>query len=256
MQVLIGKDKYVDLNHCEQFANGKDGYLYKDGNMVIKICHSKYMTYGKFEDYKMVVGEFEEKKDDFSKKHIILPDEIVYDPKKKIKQLAVTPLFGYTQQYKIERLDGISSLKIGAFIDSTEIIHEEIHELFSRNYIAINDSNPKNLLVTDNGEIFLIDHDRNITPSSMITHNGIVYIEDVFSHNESMFARMINKALIMEIFRGIEMNDSNMRKKTTLMQEGNINNTSVERLYSALMEYDTVFDYANDKAKELNLKKS
>jgi len=256
MQVLIGNNKYINLDNYKPIVKGEDGTLYKCDNSIIKICHSGQMTYGKFKDLRRIARRCRKSGIDISKSHIILPSEIVDDPEKRVQHLAVSPLFGYTQQYKAERRNGMRSLRTSDFIDSIEVVHGEIHALFTRNSIAMSDSNPKNFLVSDTGEIFLIDHDRNNTPSSMISESGITYVEDFFGQNEKCFAQMVSKALILETFRGVEMNDSNMRKLMTAMYEETCSIAPVGTIYDALSRYDTISNYADDKAEQLKLKKS
>lgn len=253
--VIDGKEK-LNLDELNNIiGKGQDGclYLYKD--TIIKVCTSQYMTYEKLDDFNKLKLKLDEKGIDIFDSHIIIPDKKVEKVGSKIKRLKVTPIFGYTQQYVKEKKHEISLLKTSLFIDEVERIHESIHAIFSRNNIAIMDTNPHNLLVTPNQEIYLIDHDRNITPSCMNTEKAAVKDNDYYRHNERRFAKLINSALLLQAFNHVENRDSNIRLVLQTMHEEELKAYSVYQLYSMLKDYDYVYEYGDDKAKELGIKK-
>ena len=242
MKIIVDGRTTLNTDNLKKLSEGQDGELYVNGDEVIKICSSDYMTYEKLEDFNSI-------KNDSSVTHIILPEKKVEKTNTFVKRLVVTPLFGYTQEYKVEKKTGISKLSTIKFIEQMELLRSNIHKLFSANEIAITDTNPQNLLVNENDEIFLIDHDRCITPSCMEIEKYII-AGDYFNHNERRFGKLLNRTLIMEALKGYKIT----RQIVSLATEEEIKNYPREVIYSMLSDYDTMEKYGSAKAKELHLK--
>lgn len=254
MQVVIDEKERVHLDETEKMASGQDGDLYFYNGEVIKICNSGYMTYEKLDDLNAIASSYEDKPETLSNSHIVLPEKKVEDAEKKVQRLRITPLFGYTQKYLTEKKFGISTLASDTFIEQAENLREGIHEVFSKNSVGITDDNPHNFLVTTDDQMFFIDHDRCITKSVAEANRHAVFDDNFYEHNNRKFDRLINKALLLEAFRGIELNDENLRKVLSLLHDLNLQSEQVLSLYSILREYENVSQYAEDRAKELGLK--
>ena len=256
MDVVIDNKRIISIDEDSmKIGSGQDGHLYLCKDTIVKICTSQYMTYEKLDDFNRVKRTLKKQGIDTSKSSIILPDKKVEKPNQKVQRLRITPIFGYTQVYKLEKKSGISKLKTSTFIEKVERVHEDLHAIFSNNNIAIMDTNPHNLLVTKDDDIFFIDHDRNITPSCMSSEKEAIIDGDYHKHNEIRFSKLLNRALLLQAFRGIENNDRNIRFVLEAMEEEELKNYSVNQLYSIISDYDTIYEYSLDKAKELCIKK-
>jgi hypothetical protein len=256
MDVIIDDKDTVSIDEKSmKIGSGQDGHLYLHLDTIIKICTSQYMTYEKLDDFNRVKMLSAAKGINTSKSTIILPDKKVEKQNEQVKRLKITPIFGYTQVYKLEKKSGISTLKTSTFIENVEKVHEDLHAIFSSNNIAIMDTNPHNLLVTNDDEIYFIDHDRNVTPSCMSSEKDAVIDNDYYKHNEVRFSKLLNRALLLQAFRGIQNNDQNIRLVLEAMEEEELKNYSINQLYSIISDYDTIYEYSVDKAKELCIKK-
>ena len=218
------------------------------------------MTNDKFNDLHDISLKYRENPEALDRSHIILPDSRVFDASavqdtnRGISNFNLTPLFGYTQKYKVEKKTGISTLSTNRFIEQIETLREGIHEVLSNNSVGITDDNPHNLLVSSDDEIFLIDHDRDTTKNSTSPSLEDASINSFYDYNDEKLDNLINKALILEAFRGMEPTDENFRKVLLLLNELMLQKVQGLYLYSLLNKYGFISEFASDKAKELGLK--
>ncbi|MBR1385340.1 MAG: hypothetical protein IJ568_00770 [Bacilli bacterium] len=160
------KKDLIDTYNLKKIANGKDGILYLYENIIIKISLSGEMTLEKLEDFRKAKEKSFNNEEDFLKSRIIIPEKIVFNPKEKIKKMKVTPLFGYTQRYFLVKKE-IESMDRNLLIQELSSLREETHKLLTNNKIAIMDTNPQNIIISNDNKLLLIDHDRDITDNCM-----------------------------------------------------------------------------------------
>ena len=243
MFVIVDGKELINLDELETLNPGQDGELFIYGNDVIKICNSGYMSYEKLEDYNKLATSLT------GKKHLILPEKTVEQFNVFVKKMVITPLFGYTQKYILRKKDGIGSLKTNTFISNMKQLHDDIHEVFSKNSIGLMDTNPENLIVDQNDEIFLVDHDRNVTPSCMSSEKRDIH-GDYLLHNDKRFSILLNRCITDKIVKKYGNNPNNLKKLLSVMTE----NSPCEEIYSQLSDYDTFDDFIKGKAKQLKIK--
>ena len=145
----------VNIDKLPILHSGSDGIVYRWNDKIIKIANYGFMTEGNLEDLKSVSSQANK---------LILPIDTVRETKRK-KVDPILPCFGYTTKYLDEDEEGILYMSTTKYIDELKKLRKEIHTVFTNNEIAITDTNPKNLLVS-NDTLYLIDFDRNITKNS------------------------------------------------------------------------------------------
>lgn len=252
MQVYINDlNKKVELDKLKSIGYGTDGILYKNDDYVIKICQSRYMTNTKFNDFISAKKESYRKGSDPSSSKIIFPDYEVDEV--PVKNLLIKKIIGYTEKYHLEKNNGIRYLKTDRFINGILQLRDDIHTFFTGNSIAIMDTNPKNILVSKSDNVYFIDHDRSITKNTIENMNSILN-KDFYYHNETKFAHLVNHALMLQSFYHVEYNDETVRAILRYRQEQELKNPSLKSILYDLKEYDTVEEYATDKAKALKLR--
>ena len=250
MQVYINNlNQIIDLSNLKSIGSGTDGDLYINEDYVIKICHPIHlMTDTKFDDFIRAKKDSLNKGDNPSASRIIFPDYGVQ--KSPVTNLTIGKLIGYTEQYHLERKNGLRYLRTEDFIKGIHQIREDVHTFFSGNSIAIMDTNPKNLLVTKSGHIYLIDHDRNLTINTREKSDRIID-NNYYHHNERKMISLVSNALLLLVFSDEEYSDEKLRMYLRLRQEIELRNDSLNSVLSELNGYSTLEDYSKDKIKVL-----
>jgi len=252
MQVYIKDlDKKIELDKLKSIGCGTDGVLYKNDDYVIKICNSKYMTNTKFNDFITAKKEAYKRGSDPNSSKIIFPDHEVDEV--PVKNLLIKKIIGYTEKYHLEKNNGIRYLKTDNFINGILQLKDDIHTFFSDNSIAIMDTNPKNILVSNSDNVYFIDHDRSITKNTIDNPNSILN-NDFYYHNETKFTHLVNHALMLQLFYHAEYNDETIRTILRYKQEQELKKLSLKAILYELKGYNTVEEYALDQAKSLKLR--
>ena len=252
---IDGIKDFIETDNLKKIGEGLDGVLFLYNNNVIKINNSDYMTHEKFDDIISAKKNACDNGLNIEKASIVFPDRKVNLANSKVKKLKITPLFGYTQKYIVEKKGGIENLTTCAFIDGIKKISDEVHSVFSNNNIAITDTNPNNLLVSENNKIYLIDLDRNITKSCTLQEREMIRNSDYFSYNELRLAKTINRALIYQVYKDALKDLKKRRLIIEMMQEEELKSCSLNQTFIFLSNYDTIKEYADDRAKKLYIKK-
>ena len=254
MQVYINNlDQNVELTDLDSIGSGTDGVLYINGDYVIKIYRPIHlMTDTKFEDFIKAKKDSLNKGDNPSTSRIIFPDYgVQHFP---VTNLTIGKLIGYTEQYHLERKNGLRYLRTDDFIEGIGQIREDVHTFFSRNSIAIMDTNPKNLLVTKSGHIYLIDHDRALTINTREKTDRIID-NNYYHHNDRRIISLVSNALLLQAFNEEEYSDEKMRMFLRLRQEIELKNDSLSAILYELKGYKTLEEYSKDKIKVLKARR-
>lgn len=184
---------------------GADGTILRFGNEALKICYSGYMTEQKIEDLRNAVPENEETR-------LIVPRKIVNALDRNPK-LNNEPATGYTTKLIDVSHNGILQMTTDNYLSEAYEIRRQVHNYFSKNNIAMIDTNPDNLLpekALQNQRLYLIDHDRDVTPNSPYHQRSIVEASsDYERYNEKKVALLMYKVILkqLQVLEGINSND-------------------------------------------------
>ena len=141
---------------------------------------------------------------------------------------------GYTSKYIEENKDGLLSLSTKTFIDELEELRDEIHTCFTKRKIILEDTNPENLLVSNN-KIYMVDFDCNITKSSKD--------KDIINNYDypNPYKHINNIRINQLIHRGI----------LSCINKELVDNTNLIDINEVreLLEYETMQEYAKTKKK-------
>lgn len=198
--VLDDSTKVIDIYKLEKISsNGKDGTVYRYGDFAIKLPISGHMTVEKFKDLSNL---------SHNTSLLVLPlqkgETLDFNTPKNF-------IFAYTTRFINRNNASLETLPADILLDGMNSLREEIQEHFTPNGIAILDTNPENILVTGYGDSFenfslnLIDHDRNITPSSTSREKEYVRTCGYDNFNDKRFAQIMYKLLLLEMLRSEEL---------------------------------------------------
>lgn len=252
---IEGNSSYINLDGLSRVLNdGSDGELYFCGNDVIKICHSDYMTLEKLRDFNLIKEKMFDSESEFYESRVVLPDKLVTKKGHKIKKLRVTPVFGYTQSYHVEKCL-ITSLSIKDFINETKTVKDSVHNILTANNVGITDTNPANLLVSSDNKVYLIDHDRDVTENTYeLEKKALLRSNNYFENNEKVFANMIARTITYTIGSPIKRKTERIYE-ILYKYEKYLCFLSSDELYDILSKYSTFEELAEDKSKELSIRK-
>ena len=240
----------IDLNNLELIGAGEDGklYLYKD--KIIKLAESQDMTLEKMEDFKRVKEKCFSSEKEFNNSQIVLPNEIIKRPNERIKRLRVTPIFGYSQQYHLERKNEIFNIPSNHLINEMETIRSEIHRILTDNKIAIIDTNPNNLLLSDDNKIYFIDRDRDITDSCMEMEKRVIYDKSHYKHNEKRYSILFKNLLLLKLSKCIG-GKQGLNEQTFMDYYNKIMDLKLDDAYKIIESYENLSVFTEDRKKEL-----
>lgn len=235
----------IDTSNFVFIGKGDDGYTYKYNDMVIKLNESDYMTEEKVKDLRKAgVG--------IKNLRLVLPDKILYDAKHN-NSFKYNLCFGYTQKFIDIRDNVLQSMTTDEFLNDASVIVNDLHRCFSSNQIAILDSNPNNLVYTSENKKkkgYLIDFDRNITPSSSSFEKNIVSNSDYVHFNQKVINLIMYKKLLNEV---ITINRS--RPVVNELYKEYIKSDSFgvnfDDIVGTLKPYSTVGEYVKDKVSSI-----
>lgn len=90
------------------------------------------------------------------------------------------------------------------YLEEFSILDIQIFEFLTKNYIAITDTNPNNILATSfdvKTILYLVDHDNDITPSSTYFEKQQIKHGDYSTHNKNKLALIMYKCLLLQILK-------------------------------------------------------
>ena len=235
----------VNVDNLPILHSGSDGVIYKWNNKILKVTNYGFMTEGKLEDLKKLSN---------LANRLILPIDRVSEMRRKKTDLN-RPCFGYTTKYLDEDEDGILYMYTSKYIDELSRLRKELHRLFTDNEIAITDSNPKNLLVS-NDMLYLIDFDRNITKSSPYSEREtILQIQrdnPYEYYNNKRLDNMIHRSLVIGLDKYLAENKYNKKEFEKILNDKYYGcDYNLEEEINELLKYPTMYDYAREKVKRL-----
>ena len=148
-------------------------------------------------------------------------------------------------------------MTVDEYLEQMNLLEEEIHRYFSENEIAITDTNPRNVLSsTINGKetLFLIDHDRDITKSSLLCDKERIINGNYYKYNKKKMSLLKYKVLLLQILYLAQK--TNQEKDIlsyikTGCKKATINSNISEE---ELNNYDTISDYAQNTLKNIKKK--
>ena len=233
----------VSLELLDKIASGKDGDIYLFRDKVIKINKSGYMTEEKIRDLQ-VASESE---------RLIIPIDIVNPTPRKLLRVE-NPCFGYTTRYLEEDKFGLLYLSTMDYLEQIEWIKRDINEYFSKNKIAITDTNPHNLLISK-GVIHLIDFDRNVTKSSMYSLQEPIIrsgqSDPYRFYNSKRVDYLTYRGLLLSIAEYADKEKIKSRKIGPYILEKEGHPDKFRDFIDELIKYNYIYDYAKEKVKML-----
>ena len=249
MLIKIEKDRrLIDTNNLRIINSGKDGCIYNFEGEALKISDSMYMTREKVKDLKQAIP------DNCSCK-IVVPRRTVIDPSKNYS-LKYKPIIGYTQRLLLEDQNGIRFMSPNEYIQEFVMIEKQVSDFLSKNQIALMDTNPNNILATfdDDGKLYLIDHDRDITPSSTFVEHQKIRNNDYINHNQRKLAELMYKGLLLQLqkIQGIGNSAANTEKVDKYIeQEAERSDITFSTTEQALSSYSSIDEYAKDTLRKI-----
>lgn len=233
----------LNLESLQKISSGKDGELYRYKDLVIKLNNSQYMTEEKIRDLQVAKDST----------RLIIPIDIVNPtPKELLKK--ENPCFGYTTKYLEEDSFGLLNLTTIDYLNELELIKQDVHKFFSSNEIAITDTNPHNLLIS-NGVIHLIDFDRNITKSSMYSLKEVVLNnkhENPYNHHNNVRIKLLTyKGLLLSIADYAKKEKIRCKKLDNYINKLYDYPSNIEETVRDFEKYDYIYDYAKEKVKAI-----
>ena len=240
MLVKIDKNnEFIDTEKLKPIDSGEDGTIYVYNNFILKILHSNYMTINKSNDLNKAVP---------SNSRLIVPRAKIWDESNRFR--------GYLSKL-VDSNEGIINMTVDEYLEQMNLLEEEIHRYFSENEIAITDTNPRNVLSsTINGKetLFLIDHDRDITKSSLLCDKERIINGNYYKYNKKKMSLLKYKVLLLQILYLAQK--TNQEKDIlsyikTGCKKATINSNISEE---ELNNYDTISDYAQNTLKNIKKK--
>lgn len=236
----------VETDNLIPVGEGKDGTVYKYNNKIIKRNVSGYMTEEKIIDLREAIPEQENIR-------LIPPIEIAstLTPKRKSK---INIADGYTSKFINENPNFILMKETDSFIEEMYLLRNQIKEYMSKNQIAILDSNPNNLLVSlDDNAIYLIDHDRNVTPSCMHFEKARIKNQDYIAHNDRKLALLMYKALLLQIvkFNGIKFSSLGDPVISYVDSQTERTDITYKNVEDVLKGFKTISEYTKETIRQI-----
>lgn len=250
---IEGSKEVIDTNSLldKRIDSGKDGDVYRlNDNEVIKLCNSCLMTEEKIKDLRECVTEAEER----TTSRLVLPRKIVREvgtnPNNRLNIAT-----GYTERYVKEKKHGIVIMSTDTFLQEITLLREDIHKHFSPNSVAIRDSNPNNLLpeiINSSERLCLIDHDRDVTVSSMYSEKSHIRNQDYVAYNNKRFSLLAYKALLLQILKLEGINSGNYGVVANYVEsQAQREDVTQKTIETALLGYRYVSEYAQDAARKI-----
>lgn len=246
---IENQTELIDTLQLKQIGEGKDGKIYKLGNSALKLTESGYMTEEKAKDLIKAVPPNRNNR-------LIIPKNIVYNPK-SIKISGSYSMAGYTSEL-VNINNEISTMTSEEYLNEMMALWVQIEKYFSHNKIAITDINAQNLLssiVDGEKRIFLIDHDRNITPSCNALEKEIIK-DDYSKFNEKKFALLMYSGILYQVFKLAKIKKANSKDLNNYIEEElNRKNTTLSNTEKVLSDFDTIQEYAEVTLKKIKKRK-
>lgn len=242
LQTLVkieGENNLVDTDELEEIKSGEDGRIFIYKNFALKILHSSYMTSDKSDDLRNAVPV---------SSRIVVPRAKVLDEDSKFR--------GYLTQF-IEEDDCIMDMTVEEYSEEMSALADEVHKYFSENEIAITDTNPRNVLSSIKGgkrKFFLIDHDRDITKSSLLCDKERIIDGDYYRYNKKRLSLLKYKVLLLQVLMLAQK--SNCKRDVLSYINTSCKNASLNPSISeeVLDKYDTISDYAKNTFSKIKRK--
>lgn len=236
---LENSKEKIDTDTLVPIGEGKDGTVYQYQDKILKINTSGYMTEEKIKDLRNAIPNNQNIR-------IVPPIEIATETKGPKKRVVLNIADGYTSRFIKENPSFILMKETYDFLEEIAILRQQTHEYLSNNEIGLSDSNPNNILVSlDNGGMYLIDHDRNITPSCMYTEKEYVQNQDYHTHNDRKLALLMYKSLLLQLlkFNGIKFTNGGDPVLSFVEKETARKDITFETVENALKEYKYISEY-------------
>lgn len=248
---LEGKSTPVDTCQLKKLGGGEDGSLYELHDQVLKMLKSGYMTEEKIRDLRNAIPNSEEIR-------IVPPLLIASNSNQKKPVYQLNPAFGYTERFIKENPSFILSFDKSKFFEEMHLLRKQVHTHLSQNNIGLMDTNPNNILVsqTNNG-LYLIDHDRDVTPNSMYAERARVRSNDYFAHNDRKLQLLMYKTLLLQLmkYNGIQNTRSSDPVLLFVDSECQRTDISYKTIENTLEQYQTLSEYTEDTIKKIKKRK-
>lgn len=254
--VIKETDELIEMNKFEKrkIGNGRDGEVYRyNEDEILKLISSCYMTEEKIMDLREAVPEN-------ANSRIVVPRLIINAPREKRKKFKINIPDGYIAKYIQESKEYIIPMKTEDFLNEIEQLKKEINDFLSPNKIAILDTNPSNIIRSyEDQKLYLIDHDRDITPCSMYYEIRQVRKQDYINYNNTKLALIAYKCLLLSLLKleGLTP-DKRTNNPVSLYVESKLqtaNDISFSTSENELKDYQTIGEYAQNKILEIKRKR-
>lgn len=248
--------KLIEMSEIERnkIGNGRDGEVYRySENEILKLLHSYYMTEEKIMDLREAVPED-------ANSRIIVPRLTINVPKAGRTKFKFNIPDGYIAKYIPESKDFIMSMTTEEFFCEIEQLRKEINNFLSLNKIAILDTNASNIMKSsEDQKLYLIDHDRDITPCSMYYEIKQVRNSDYVNYNNRKLALITYKCLLLSLlkFEGLSP-DKRTNNPVCLYVENELkenDNITFSTSEKELKDYQTIGEYAQRKILQIKRKR-
>jgi len=245
---LENSKKIIETDELIPLGEGKDGTAYKlDDETIIKSIISGYMTEEKIKDLRAAIPNDESIR-------IVPPIEIATNLDIKKTRVKLNIADGYTSRLIKENPNFILMKSTDSFLEEMHLIRKQVKEYLSDNEIALSDSNPNNLLVSlDNGGIYIIDHDRNITPSSMHYEKSSIRDRNYHIHNDKKFSLLFYKGLLLQLlkYNGIKFEYGGDPVISYVENETERTNITLKTIEETLEGYKTIGEYTRETIRKI-----
>lgn len=245
---LEGQKNPIDTNNLRKIGGGEDGTLYELGNAAIKISKGccGNMTEEKIKDLRSAIPNHEDIR--------IVPPILIATKPNQVSNLRINPAFGYTERLINENPNFMFSFSKNHFFDEMHLLRKQIHTYMSKNAIGLTDTNPNNILISqDNNGMYLIDHDRDVTPSSMYAEKSRIRYGDYFIHNDKKLQLTMYKALLLQLlkYNGIHGTKIGYRVLSFVERESQRTDITYQAIEQMLAQYTTLSEYTEDSIDKL-----
>lgn len=245
---IEGEKGTIKINGLKFIDGGRDGKVYRlDKDRVIKILSSYFITEAKIEDLREAVLDGDRKSS-----RLVVPQKIVSEENPQNAYLRFGVPIGYVSPYIESDVSYLENLTCEEFMDEICTLRDEIHKYFSKNQIAVVDSNPRNLIFSGK-KVHLIDHDRDITPSSAFYQKIDIINDDYESYNDKKLALLAYKALLLQIIKSesLENEFKNVILYTYVNQEAKRDDINFTTLRKELKGYRCIPEYTKSRFKSI-----
>lgn len=239
--------KTIDTEQLKPLGEGKDGTVFEYDNQALKLNISGYMTEEKIRDLRDSVPNSEEIR-------IVPPIEILTDPLKTTPRVKLNIAAGYTSRLIRENPSFILMKSKEEYLEELFLIRKQVNEHMSTNQIGLSDSNPSNVLVSsDNGQLYIIDHDRDITPSCMQYEKGMIRGGNYYEHNDRKLSLLMYKCLLLQLlkFNGIKFTSGGDPVIRFVESETERKDITFKTIEDTLSDYRSISDYTKDTVRKI-----